>query len=276
MAYNNVLGITMGVVASIPGTIFFSNVRSNVFAFDSSSYVSGNPISFQSIRNVGFVLTTDAPLCVYSPNTHAWAPFPIACDPSTIVTSVLGDGTYVASLSNLPSEAYTDSNIAVGNASNTVNQWLNVVSLQTNVGTVPSFNVSSLNVSTINGVPTGQGYADTTTWQYNYVNSNGIYNEGTIFAPTTTSNIGYIVHRPYAPITYFNMMYNGTQGDNYTVEFCEGACTNSYTFSNVTGSPEIFESTIIPFTTVSSQFMSIVLTTGANPVTLYSFSLGYN
>jgi hypothetical protein len=271
LAYNNVLGITMGVVPGLV-TAFLSNTASNVFAYDQFAYVPGNPVSFQSIRDVGFVLTTDAPSCLYSPNTHAWAPLPIACDPSTIVTSVIGQGTYVASLSNLPGQSYTDSNIAVGTSFNTADRWQNVISLQTT--TSDSLSVSTLSVSTINSIPAGQGYTDTTTWQYNYIDNVGVFHPGILISTTTT--IGFLVQRPHAPINYMNMVFAGTIADQYIVDICYPASTMQYIVTNQTGLDPEFVEISTHLSTVSSQVLSVCIDPNSNAMLLHSFSLGYN
>lgn len=143
-----------------------------------------------------------------------------------------------------------------------------------------SATVSTLSISTLNGVPYGQGYTDTTTWQYNYVDANGQFFPS-IGISTTTATIGFLVQRPNAPINYMNMVFGGNLGDQYMIDICLPASTAQYLVTNQTGvDPEFIE---IPanLTTVSSQVIAVCIdpdpnATNAAPLTLHSFSLGYN
>ena len=143
-----------------------------------------------------------------------------------------------------------------------------------------SATASTLSVSTLNGVPYGQGYSDTTTWQYNYVDANGQFYPS-IGISTTTATIGFLVQRPNAPINYMNMVFGGNVGDQYMIDICLPASTAQYLVTNQTGvDPEFVE---IPtnLTTVSSQVIAVCIdpdpnATNAAPLTLHSFSLGYN
>jgi hypothetical protein len=220
MAYSYITSITLGIISYPGGVEIFSNVNSNVFLYDNDVYISGNAISFRSLPNVGFVLTTDEPLCVYSSNGRGWAQLPVACDPSTIVTSITGITPFLASLSNLSGESYTDSNIAVGTTNNVADQWLSVTNLYgppaiytSTISTVAvsTLSAGSINAGSINGVPYGQGYTDTITWNYNYINGGGVFVAGIYISTTTT--IGFLVQRPHAPINYVNMVFAGGSND---------------------------------------------------------------
>ena len=261
---------------------FLSNIDSNVFVYDNNPTIYGNPVSFQ-VLDGEFILTTDTSLCLRSAEGNAWAPLPIACDSSTIVTSMLYEAdTYVATLSNISSQNFTDSNIAVGSVSTVANQWVYLTTFQLE-GTEASQNlvVSSLTVSSINGVPVNQGYTDTTTWQYNYIDPiGGSFVDGVVFpAGTPDTSIGHIVQRPYAPITYFNMVYSGSTNDAYTI-YISNTSSNTIpiSFSATGNDPDFFESTLTAFSTVTSQVAQVYVSTatGNSTLKLYSVTLGYN
>ena len=123
---------------------------------------------------------------------------------------------------------------------------------------------------------------NTNTWQYNYLDISGLFINGVAFpAGTTFSTIARIVQRPYAPITYFNMVYSGLSNDIYTIILANSNdSTSPFVFSSITNNEdEFFESTIVAFSTLTSVVTSVVLSTddlNTSTLKIYSFTLGYN
>ena len=137
----------------------------------------------------------------------------------------------------------------------------------------------ALTVSSINGVPNGQGYTDTTTFQYNYVDPTLGFQAGVVLS--TMNTIGYIVNRPLAPINYFNIAYSTvTASDTYFLQFstvsAPPALYGPYYFSTVgSGVPEVYEQYISSISTTTTQPLMMCLSTSVG-LTLYSLTLGFN
>jgi hypothetical protein len=137
----------------------------------------------------------------------------------------------------------------------------------------------TLTASTINGVPNGQGYTDTTTFQFNSFDPALGFQTGLPLSTGTT--LGYIAHRPYAPLQYFNVVYSSfSVFDTYSLEFSTvsgaPALYGPYYFSSIgTGVPEVYEQFVPPLRTTATQPLALnfVPRTG---VLLYSATLGYN
>jgi hypothetical protein len=142
-----------------------------------------------------------------------------------------------------------------------------------------SITTQELTASTINGVPNTQGYTDTTTFQYNYVDPVLGFQAGVVLS--TMNTIGYIVNRPLAPINYFNIAYSSvTALDTYFLQFstisAPPALYGPYYFSTVgSGVPEVYEQSISSISTTTTQPLMMCLSTSAG-LTLYSLTLGFN
>jgi len=142
--------------------------------------------------------------------------------------------------------------------------------------TASSVSTTTVAASTINGVPYGQGYTDATTFQYNYVDPVLGFQAGVSLSNEST--IGYILHRPYAPITYFNLIYSGSNnGDVYAFYLSTAVISyNPYYFSTATaGTPDFIEQLIVPISTPTTQVLPIFLSV-ATGLTLYSATIGHN
>jgi hypothetical protein len=300
LVFSSNMNMTMGVALTNGYCTFLSNVTSNVFVLSSNNEVYGNVVSFQYTHRFGYVVSTDEPACLQSSNGRGWAPLIIDCDASTIVTSVaeldggMGPSYFMAGLSNLPSEVYTDSNVAVYGDDLLANQWRNQTSFElvptsytltqstlsvssmqvTNLLAASSILASTLNVSTLNGVPYGQGYTDTIAWNYNYIDMAGQFQPGIYISTTTT--IGFLVQRPNAPINYVNMVFAGGISDQYMIDICYPASTAQFLVTNQTGVDPEFVEFSTNLTTVSPQALAVCIDPNTSTLLLHSFSLGYN
>lgn len=142
-----------------------------------------------------------------------------------------------------------------------------------------SLTTLALTVSSINGVPNTQGYTDTTTFQYNYVDPTLGFQAGVVLS--TMNTIGYIVNRPLAPINYFNIAYSTvTVSDTFSLQFstisAPPALYGPYYFSTVgPGVPEVYEQYISSISTTTTQPLMMCLSTSMG-LTLYSLTLGFN
>jgi hypothetical protein len=138
-----------------------------------------------------------------------------------------------------------------------------------------SITTLALTVSSINCVPAGQGYTDTTTFQYNYMDSVKGFQTGVPLSNEST--IGYVLNRPNAPIRYFNILFNGSNnGDIYAFYASTSVYTPYYFSTSVAGSTDFTEQALVPpISTASSQIVPLYLST-ATGLTLYSVTLGFN
>jgi len=148
--------------------------------------------------------------------------------------------------------------------------------------TSSSIITQELMVSSINGVPATQGYTDTTTFQYNYVDPVLGFQAGVVLSTINAiTTIGYVVNRPLAPINYFNIAYSSiTASDTYFLQLSTvsnpPALYGPYSFSTVnSGVPEVYEQFIPSISTAATQALVMRLST-ATGLTLYSLTLGYN
>lgn len=150
--------------------------------------------------------------------------------------------------------------------------------------TPSNVNTQILTASTINGVPRGQGYTDTTTFQYNYVDPALGFQAGTPFSTTSViTTIGYTVLRPFAPIQYFNIAYsNIAAGDVYSLNFYNETAAWNEIVPFVAGPSlavqfhEQFLSTLSTSTT-APELIRIDFDTGSSAgLVLYSLTLGHN
>jgi len=140
---------------------------------------------------------------------------------------------------------------------------------------VRSFYASTVLASTVNGVPYGRGYTDSVSFQYNYTDFSGFHAGTSLTNPSTS--IGYVVNRPYAPINYYNIVYNGATAETYSLQLSSSVASATYTFSPATpGTPEFTEMYISSISTATSQLVSLSLDPGASGLTLYSVTLGFN
>jgi hypothetical protein len=133
---------------------------------------------------------------------------------------------------------------------------------------------STLTVSTLNGVPYGQGYTDTTTWQYNYIDEFGQFQPG-IFISTPTT-VGYSVVRPNAPINYMNVVFSGLYLSEFNLAISTLTSNVSTTVINQEGDRPQFVEVSTSFTVVSPELLNVHIDPNLNILRLYSFSLGYN
>jgi hypothetical protein len=144
---------------------------------------------------------------------------------------------------------------------------------------VSSISANAVSLSTLNGVPYGQGYTDTTTFQFNAVDPTVGFQTGLVLS--TMNTIGYLANRPMAPIHYFNVLYSSiTTADTYFLQFstisAPPALYGPYYFSSLgTGVPEVYEQYVSSISTATTQALVVCLST-ATGVTLYSATVGYN
>jgi len=132
-----------------------------------------------------------------------------------------------------------------------------------------------------NVVPLGQGYSDTATFQYNYVDTSGLFHAG-IQLPTGSDpvTIGTIVARPSAPLRYANIVYStATATDIYNLVFSNSP-TNvmTFPFSSLEGGLS-FSFSEIPIPPSGPFTNPLLYTLGVSTATgLYinSLTLGYN
>jgi len=140
----------------------------------------------------------------------------------------------------------------------------------------------ALTISSINGIPPntlpfGQGYTDTTTFQYNFMDPVNGFQTGVPLSNIST--IGFVVNRPLAPINYFNIAYAGNNTTDIYAFLMSSATTTHgpYSFSTSSASsPDFYEVLVSSISTPTSQLLTMYLDPSVSGLTLYSLTLGYN
>jgi hypothetical protein len=127
-------------------------------------------------------------------------------------------------------------------------------------------------------VPTGLGYSDTVTFQYNYVDGGGQFHPG-IQLPTGRDpvTVGSVVARPLAPLSYANIVYStATASDIYNLTLTTNGTPVSYAFSSIAGGNS-FSELVIPASPaiLNSQLYTLGVST-AHGLYIQSLTLGYN
>lgn len=127
-------------------------------------------------------------------------------------------------------------------------------------------------------VPSGLGYTDTVTFQYNYVDGGGQFHSG-IQLPTGRDpvTVGSVVVRPLAPLSYANIVYStATATDIYNLTFSTNGTAVSFPFSSIAGGTSFSELTIPASASIlNSQLYTLGVST-AHGLYIQSLTLGYN
>jgi hypothetical protein len=130
-----------------------------------------------------------------------------------------------------------------------------------------------------NVVPIGQGYSDTVTFQYNYVDTAGQFHTG-LQLPTGAdpTPVGTVVVRPLAPLSYANVVYStATATDVYNLVFSNSPSdVTAFPFSSVTGGLSFSEIAIPPSVATANPLLYTLGISTATGFYINSLTLGYN
>jgi len=252
--------------------------RAESGGFDVGSVLGGG-IAYSQVQN-RWVATGDTPLGGTSSILHSvdgsnWSPATSGGFPNLNSGSEHASGFGVVATNAKSGVFISPSSISV--------LQLTGLSIFASTAAISSFSadyasISTANISTLNGVPSGQGYTDTTTFQYNHLDPVLGFQAGVPLSNASTV-VGYTLNRPLAPINYFNFLFNGSNANDPYAFQLSSATSNYgpfYFSTTAVGTPESYEQMIPPVQSTGSQLLSLSLDPGVSGLTLYSLTLGYN